>query len=220
MANFIITIDANTDRRSRFIESIRGKLSPVKGLIVNTVNTGDFCAAWASTVNVPISQAVEKGRAAVIWGDPISDDMPQKVDAEQLMNLWSNPDTRIKSFFNGFYAAAVYGDDAGLAAGADLLGIYPLYYWTDNNILLVGSSPELFRYHPCFKTALNPEGLLSILLTMHIFDGQTLLKDVKRLNAGHMLTWQSGQPVKEVMQYKIRPSTDYFACLSPHMWIF
>lgn len=210
MANFIAIIDSNTDRRNSFIESVKEKLPPMEGLVVNSIAMGDFCAAWACRKNTPVTTAHGKTSTTVVFGQPVSDNIQEDTDANKIMNLWSNRETRTKSFYNGFYAAIVYSIENGLTVGADLLGIYPVYYWANDDVVLVGSSAELFKYHPLFTRQLNPQGLVSILLTMHIFDGQTLLKGVKRLEAGCILSYEPGKSVREETQYKIRLSMDHY----------
>jgi asparagine synthase (glutamine-hydrolysing) len=209
MANFLIVIDPDRERREKFAESIMPRLSPVPGLVLNSVSTGDFFAGWAAVSSAPVAWKSERGCAAVEWGALVTDDS-ESVSVDELAQLWSRPATRESAFFNGFYAAAVYSAEGGLAVGADLLGIYPVYYWAQDGVVLVGSSPELFRYHPSFSMQLDPRGLASILLMMHILDGQTLMKGVRRLAAGHLLTWQQGQPAREVKQYQIRVSRDRY----------
>jgi asparagine synthase (glutamine-hydrolysing) len=209
MANFIIAIDPDTDRRQRFAESVTPLLPPIAGLSLNSLNIGDFFAGWACAKQAPVTWVREKTCAAVEWGEPLTDEAGG-VDVTELMRLWSDPARRAGAFFNGFYSAAVFSLDTGLAVGADLLGIYPVYYWAQGDVVLVGSSPELFRQHPSFKMQLNPRGVASILLTMHIVGGETLLKGVRRLAAGHMLVWRHGQPVREEKQYQIRVSTDRY----------
>ena len=82
----------------------------------------------------------------------------------------------------------------------------------------MGSSPEMFRYHIAFQEKFNPAGLVGILLTTHIFNGETLLKGVKRLAAGHLFFWQSGAVYFEEEQYKLQVSTKYFSLpLSAHV---
>lgn len=211
MANFIIVIDPDVERRNRFIEKIKPELSPVKGLFIESCSAGNFCAAWSAAVQSPISYVVDEQGAAMIWGDAISRDGSERIDAGRLRSLWSSDVERAKAVFDGFYAAAVYQPNLGLVVGADVLGVFPIYYWTGGEVLLVGSSPELFRYHPAFKFEFNPVGLVGILLTMHIFDGQTLQQGVRRLDAGHQLLWQRGKSATEVLQYRLPVSENYFS---------
>ncbi len=210
MVNFVIIIDPNVKRRTSFIKTIKNQISPVHGLSVTTCTNGDFSSVWSSGSWTPINHLNDKEGTATIWGDAIYQLGSQKITAEQLRLLWNDPETKMPTAFDGFHAAFVYNPKKGLIVGADLLGLFPIYYYTFNDVLLVGSSPELFKFHECFTKELNPLGLVGIFLTNGLIDGQTLLKGVKRLNAGHLLTWLLGEKPRELEQYKIPISTKYF----------
>jgi asparagine synthase (glutamine-hydrolysing) len=209
MANFLVIIDSNSDRRMRYIETIRDKLPPIEGLSINSVEIGDFFAIWAYGKNSYITTALEQTSAAIVFGRPVGDDARDEIAAGKILNLWKKDETRVKAFYNGFYAGLVYDTFTGLTIGADLLGIFPIYYWTYNGVLLAGSSPELFRHHPYFSVEINPHGLVSILLLTHSFGCETLLKGVKRLSAGKLLRFDEGDVCEET-QYKIRPSMKHY----------
>ena len=203
MANFIIVVDPDPERRSHFTRTIEPLLPPVEGLITNSCATGNFHASWAANPHAPISYATEQDGAAVIWGEAIVQSESLRIDASRLKAL--GRESEYKSFppFDGFYAAVVYHPQFGITVGADILGIFPVYYYTNNDVILVGSSPELFRYHPLFKTELNPAGLVGILLTNGLFEGQTLWQNVRRLGAGNLLVWHSQTNFHEVRQNHI-----------------
>ena len=145
---------------------------------------------------------------AIVFGDAIKGPGSERLTAEQLRYLWNG--SKLPRALDGFHAAIVYSSQKGLIVGADLLGVFPIYYYASEEIILVGSSPELFRYHPCFRMKFNPAGFLGILLTNGTFDGQTLLCGVKRLAPGHLLISRYGEPVEEVLQFKLPVSDKYF----------
>ena len=201
MANFIVIVDQDFQRRSQFIKTIEPLLPPVGGLITNSCSTKDFHSIWSANRTAPISSIADEEGAAIIWGDAISRDSSTRIDAKSLRNLWSSPQTQYP-IFDGFYAALAYHPQLGLKVGTDLLGIFPLYYYSSKDIILVGSSPELFQYHPQFKAQFNPVGLVGILLLNNLFEGQTLWQNVHRLGAGNLLTWQLGKSCQEIKQYQ------------------
>lgn len=210
MANFIIVIDPDAKQRNEFINTVQPLISPVDGLVTNQCSTADFCAIWAADIHAPISQTADKTGAAVIWGDAIDSAKQERIDATLLRQLWCNIPEHRPCALDGFYAAVTYSLNAGLVLGADLLGLFPVYYYAGQNILLIGSSPELFRHHPDFKTELDPAGLVGLLLTNGLVNGHTLLKSVRRLPAGHLLIWHPKETSREWEQYKITPSRQYF----------
>jgi asparagine synthase (glutamine-hydrolysing) len=208
MANFIMIVDSDAERRNRFIRAVQPVVAPVEGLITDTCATGDFCAIWAAAEAAPVSDVADDDGAAVIWGEAING--TERIDATALRTLWRQQDSYPELVFDGFYAAAVYRPDFGLIVGADILGMFPVYYYATQDVVLAGSSPELFKHHPSFQTQLDPVGLVGILLTMHILNGRTLLEGVRRLAAGHALVWRPGTSAKEIPQYQLPVSNRYF----------
>ena len=212
MSNFLIVVDPDTEQRTHFVEKIRQHLSPMEGLFTESCSTGDFCAVWAANEKAPVSNMSNAEGAAVIWGLAMAEGEVEPVNAQKLRQAWSNPKVNLAPVFDGFYAATVFRSKCDLVVGADLLGAYPVYYFSMPNVVLVGSSPDLFVHHPAFCVQFNPAGLVGILLTMHIFDGQTLLRNVHRLNAGHLLLWNPEKGAEEFEHY-VAPVSDRFFSL-------
>lgn len=208
MVNFILIVDANSKRRQSYLEKIKPLLPPVEGLVTSSCSNEDFGAIWAAGVWTPISHLSDKDGVAIIFGDAIQGPGPERLTAEELRNLWNG--SKLPSAFDGFHAAVVFSSNKGILAGADVLGIFPLYYFASDEVILVGSSQELFRYHPCFEMQFNPEGLVGIFLTKGLFDGQTLFRGVKRLTPGHLLNCRLGKSAKEVLQFQLPVSSRYF----------
>jgi asparagine synthase (glutamine-hydrolysing) len=88
--------------------------------------------------------------------------------------------------------------------------MFPVYWWQSGDVLLVGSSPELFRHHPSFRFELDLAGLTGILLMFHSIGGRTLTAGVRRLGPGHALVWRKGSPPREVKQYSLPMSGRHF----------
>jgi asparagine synthase (glutamine-hydrolysing) len=148
--------------------------------------------------------------AAVLWGEAIPGPGPERIDAARLRDDWQGAKEDPPEAYDGFYAGVVENHQRGLIVGADLLGLFPVYYCAVGGAILIGSSPELFRHHAEFRMELNPAGLVGILLTNGLVGGQTLLKGVQRLSPGHLLVWRAGRGPREVRQYQIPASTRYF----------
>ncbi len=206
MANFLLVVDRDADRRAAFVGAAEKRLGPFRGLEVERCGTGDFAGIWARGLRAPVSHSTHGERAAIVWGEVFRDD-GARLDACQIERLWRPPDTRLPEPLDGFYAAAVYSAEAGLTVGADLLGLFPIYYYSIGDVLLVGSSPEMFRAHPLFRGELDPSGLVGILLLSHLVNGQTLLRGVRRLAPGHLLEWRPDRPAMEVPHFRLPVST-------------
>ena len=118
----------------------------------------------------------------MVWGEAIAPDSDERIAPKELRELW-HPDAGPSGWrtWDGFFAAIVFDPRRGVVAGADLLGIFPLYHWSDGEVLLVASSPEPFQYHPAFRRSLDPAGLVGVMLTNGLFRGRALWKDVRRL---------------------------------------
>ena len=208
MANFVLCIDENPDRRRAFIEAVRPRLALFPDLITGTISSGDLDAAWAAAPRAPIAHVADADGASLIMGEIIGAG-GERLTPAALRELWREPvlDTA-SAGFDGYHAACVYRGRR-LLVGADRLGLFPVYYYESPGVLLVGSSPEAFRAHPSFRTAFNPTGLVGILLTNGLFDGETLLAGVRRLSAGHLLGWEPGAPARELPGYRPALSDRY-----------
>jgi asparagine synthase (glutamine-hydrolysing) len=210
MANFLVAVDFDPRRRARLVQEVDPLIAPLSGLHTKRCSVDHFTAIWAAGDRAPVDHITADTDAAIVLGEAIGDQGPQRLTATDLMRLWLRPAGKPPTPLDGFHAAIVYRRDGGLLAAADLLGLFPVYYWASAEVLLVGSSQELFRYHPSFRVRLNPAGLVGILLTNGLVDGQTLWSGVRRLAPGHRLEWTPGAPTREVQQFRIPASSRYF----------
>jgi asparagine synthase (glutamine-hydrolysing) len=210
LANFVVVVDADAERRAVFTRAIQPRTAVVDGLQLGSCSQGDFSSFWAAAPGAPISQVADSEGAAVLWGEAIPGPGPERIDAAGLREQWQEVKGNPPEACDGFYAGVVQDRRQGLIVGADLLGLFPVYYCAVGEAILIGSSPELFRHHPAFRMELNPAGLVGILLTNGLVGGQTLLKGVQRLSPGHLLMWRAGSSPREVRQYQIPVSTRYF----------
>jgi asparagine synthase (glutamine-hydrolysing) len=203
MTNFVALVDGDEVRRTSFMKEVLNRIAPVDGLDVFSCSNGDLCIAWAADPRAPISRASDEQEIFIVWGEPL-DDSGRRADASEVRRRWTGTSINRSTPFDGYYAALGTGKRGSqFVAGADILGAFPVYYYADPEVLLVGSSPELFRYHGRFRMELDPEGLVSILLTNNIFEGRTLVRGVRRLEPGHALTWDRSSGARELLQYEI-----------------
>lgn len=210
MANFVAIVDPNLDRRERFVRTIEPLLGVLKGLVTDRCGAGNFTAIWAASPQAPVSLVADAEGAAVIWGDAIPGPGPERLDAAGLRRTWSEGKPGPPTAFDGLHVALDYGPQGRLMVGADLLGIMPVYYYAQSDVILVGSSPELFRHHPAYSPSFNAAGMVGILLTMHLVGGQALWRGIHRLGAGNVVTWHRGLDPVEVLQYRVPVSTKHF----------
>jgi asparagine synthase (glutamine-hydrolysing) len=183
-------------------------IAPVEGLTISSCSNNDFTAMWAAGDWTPISQLNDREGAAIVFGDAIKASGPERLTATELRHLWIG--SKFPEALDGIHVAVTYHPEKGLTVGADLLGLFPVYYFISDKVALIGPSPRLFQFHRSFKTSINTEGLVGIFLTKCILDGQTILTGVKRLNAGCLLKCGAGKQAEEILQFKIPVSEQYF----------
>jgi asparagine synthase (glutamine-hydrolysing) len=213
MANFVICVDEDTDRRRRFVEAVQNRLPPFRGLVMGNINSREFDATWAADPRAPLAHVSDEEGTAILFGEMITYD-GSRLNPAALRDRWSEPIVeRIHADLDGYYAGCVYLPGRRLLVGADLLGLFPIYYYGIDDVVLVGSSPETFASHPCFRSTFNPTGLVGLLLTNGLFDGETLLAGVRRLAPGHLLVWEHGAPLRVVPYYRT-PFSDRYLDLS------
>ena len=206
MANFIGVVDPDVDRRKRFISVIEPKLPLVDGLIDGQINTEDCCVIWAAHKSAPIDSVADDKGLSVILGEAIQQGIGLHLDAKKIRVQFA----QVPEACDGFHVSIVYESSRGMVIGTDPLGLFPVYYYATDQVLLVGSSPELFRYHPVFRLELNPSGLVGILLTNGLVDGQTLFRGVSRLSSRSILRWQKQTEAKEIVQFEWPLSMRYY----------
>jgi asparagine synthase (glutamine-hydrolysing) len=203
MSNFLILIDPDLDRKRQFLATVEPLLPPIEGLTITSCDRGEFAAIWAAHPKAPISWTADEQSAAIIWGTAFMPERSYHLQVSELAHYWSKAHPSEYPAFDGYYVALTYHPQTGLTLGADILGTYPVYYYTSQEITLVGSSPELFRHHPCVQTDFNPAGLVGVLLTNGLANNETLLKNIRRLDAGHLLIHSLGQWPQEIQHYSI-----------------
>ncbi|KPK11283.1 MAG: hypothetical protein AMJ56_06500 [Anaerolineae bacterium SG8_19] len=180
-----MVIDGDEDRRAAYAAKVKSIVAPISDLNVSLHSGTGWSAVWAAAKTAPVDFDSGSGGGALVWGEA-RDATGELQTAASIRMAWR--DGAIAQW-DGFYtAAAVQEAEHYLTVGADLLGIYPVYYWTDTNgVVLVATSPELFRAHPRFTPELNITGLVGILLSNGLVDGQTLWRNVRRLTPGRCL---------------------------------
>ncbi|MGH7648433.1 MAG: hypothetical protein ACREND_09975, partial [Gemmatimonadaceae bacterium] len=145
--------------------------------------------------------------AAVLLGDAI-DASGARATLDGIRTAWAGD--AMAPPLDGYHLAIVYGHDLGLRVSADLIGMIPLFWWAEGDVVLAGSSPELFRLHPSFRPTLDAEGLAAILLTSYSIGGRTLQHGVHRLGPGNVLWAVPGAKPNERRQYALPLSARYY----------
>jgi asparagine synthase (glutamine-hydrolysing) len=203
MANFVAAVDPDPSRRAAYVASVAPSLELLPNRQVGRCSLGDFTAVWAAAPRAPVSASADDETAGVVWGDAFAPDGTE-IDSVRLRKEWAAVPASLPDAWSGFHAAVHYaGRSRTLVAGADLFGLFPVYYWSSGDVLLVASSIESFRAHPLFRSAINPVGVASVLLTGGLLDGDTVWAGVRQLPPGSLVAWSSGARARELRQYSI-----------------
>jgi asparagine synthase (glutamine-hydrolysing) len=207
MANFLVTLDPDPERRAAFCRRAAQHIALMPGLAPGTISCGRMTALWAAGPRAPIAVREDARGAVILLGDAI-DSGGARMSVDDVRAAWTQSD-RVPPAVDGYHAAVVYAPATGLRIGTDLIGMFPVYWWAQGDVLLAGSSPELFRLHPAFRPTLDPEGLAAILLTSLSIGGRTLEHGVRRLAPGFALWAAPGSPPNERRQYTLPLSSRY-----------
>jgi len=200
MSNWLVVFDEDGDRRAAYTAKVKSIVAPISDLNIALHSGNGWSVVWAAAKSAPVDFDSSSDGAAVVWGEARDSD-GELQSAATVRTAWRNG---ALAQWDGFYtAAAIHEDEKNLTVGADLLGIYPVYYWTDGKgIVLVATSPELFRNHPCFTAEFDISGLIGILLSNGLIDGQSLWRNVRRLTPGKCLR-VNGTHVREEEAYRV-----------------
>lgn len=211
MANLIGIVDSVEERRKQYIASLKPHLRAFDWLRYGEKDFGKATLAWAAISSAPISTSQSfDGAMCFVLGNLSRESKTEVNDAECILQLSKDQGAMSVSGQNGYYVSCLLEPSGTVSIGTDILGLFPLYYYSTGTFLLFSTTPSLFRYFPKFTPELNPRGLAGVLLTMHITGGQTIWKGVRRLSVGHMLKWQEGEGAKEIKAKMLKASFDHF----------
>src|SRR5512135_1824789 len=150
MANFVIVRDPDGGRRRQFAMKARDTLALLPGLVSGEAEHDDVLTMWAAGPRAPVSVACSPEGFAVLFGDARDGATGERLGATRLAALWQGATDRRPDPADGFHAGVVSHLSGGLTIGCDLLGLYPVYYWSSGPVVVVASSPESITDHPCF----------------------------------------------------------------------
>ena len=203
MAVVLGVFDADSQRRA----SMRDRLPASLSGLPNTRRHRAQCSALDiyldASASTPVSVAKDRlaqhERMACVVGDFDASYTLNSDAAARLLRSTADtwPDRSVASGQNGYYLAVVFGDDIGIALGTDALGMFPLYIWSNDDVCLFGTSPELFKTHPSFHAEPSLAGIASVLLISHISGGHSLFKGVRRCSPGHLVTWSPDRGIRQ-----------------------
>lgn len=190
MANVVVVLDQDPVRRARFVEKARAAIAPVAGLDIADREGDGWAAIWAAAKTAPVSITSDGSTATLVWGDAI-DPAGRRLGAQEAQTRWREDDL---ASWDGFHLAIDVTGIGQLKASVDIMGLMPLYYWKGPDVVLVGTSVDVFRAHPAFRTDLDATGLVGIMLMNGLVGGRTLWRGVRRLGVRRQLRVRDWNP--------------------------
>ncbi len=98
------------------------------------------------------------------------------------------------SRLDGMFAFAAWDARTGtLLLARDRFGKKPLYYHEAQGTLLFASELEALLRHPLAPREVDPEGLSRFLLYEYVPAPHSIVRGVRKLPAGHLLSWRGGR---------------------------
>lgn len=115
-------------------------------------------------------------------------------DTEVLLYGYQEWGSDLPKHLRGMFAFALYDiKEKTLFCARDHFGIKPFYYYQNKGSFLFASEIKAFLDHPKFEKKFN-ESILSAYLSFSFTPTtETFFEDVKRLDAGHSLTYKDGE---------------------------
>ena len=203
MSNFLYIVDPDHGRRAAFVARARIELAFLPHFEVSVASTtgADFVAAVAP--GAPLSHHFSDTGALHLLGDALTADNRGALDASALAH---GPDFDAPANCNGYYVAVRSDTLLGHRLEADVLGLFPVYYWWSGTVLLAGSSPACFRHHPLFNWTVDLHAVAALLLTSSMVEGRALMSGVRRLARDHVLLFRPGEGTRELPPPELPPA--------------
>jgi len=132
-------------------------------------------------------------------------------DTEVILRAWMHWGSKCVERLHGMFAFALWDSrDQVLFLARDRLGEKPLHYASlPDGSLIFGSELKALAVHPAMPRKIDPCALQDYFTFGYINDPRTIYEGVKKLEAGHTLTWtRGGTPVIE-SYWTPRPSGSF-----------
>jgi asparagine synthase (glutamine-hydrolysing) len=115
-------------------------------------------------------------------------------DIETLLHLYEEHGPDCVTKVNGMFALAIWDcKNQTLFLARDRLGKKPLYYRATSAQLIFGSEVKALLMHPDCPRELDAASLSKYLAYEYVPSPHCIFKGIRKLPAGHWLTWKNGQ---------------------------
>lgn len=208
MAVLVGVVDADPRRRARFVREAEPALEAYSGLSRQSWDHDDLTILAATAASTPVHRTVEEDWWTWVIGDVYADrgDDPSRLLSRRIGD--SGPlETHGQG---GYYLACTVEASGRVTLGTDILGLFPLYYWSSDDVLLFSTLPGLIHLHPSCEVRVSAEGLAGILLQSFVANGQTLWEGIRQPEPGQAVQWKPGGPARTPSANPLAPSEAYF----------
>ena len=142
---------------------------------------------------------------------------------EHFARLYDKISSKALEQINGKFNFIVYSKDRSLKIYNDNLGLYPLFYYENNDVLIFCNDYEpVLEYDKCIRENLDKSAIIEYLLSGAPQNNKTFFKDIKILPPGSVIKASAKQiaikrnfPVLEIKKNKLSVDAvadEYFAC--------
>jgi len=131
-------------------------------------------------------------------------------DTEVVLEALAKWGTPAIDKFSGMFALALWDRrERSLLLARDRLGVKPLFYSEVGGRLIFASEFKSLLIYPWISREPDPLGINAYLFNYQVsFDGQTIFKDIRSLQAGHFLVHnRQGSNIKRYWELKPIPSS-------------
>src|SRR3989344_5761933 len=121
-----------------------------------------------------------------------------KTDTEVIIHLYEEKGEACFDELNGMFALAIWDQKAKkLIVAKDRLGKKPLYYSVINNTFIFASELKAILEHHLIKKEIDYDSLNKYLIYEYVPTPASIIKNVSKLESGHLLIWQNNKLTKQ-----------------------
>lgn len=111
-------------------------------------------------------------------------------DTEVILHLYSQYGNECVNMLNGMFAFIIYDRrKMNLLVARDHFGIKPLYFYSNNNILVFGSEIKGILVHPDIPSEPDMESLHEYLTFQFIMGEKTMFRNIHKVQPGHYMVF-------------------------------
>ncbi len=208
MAVVVGIVDSDPERRRQFIQATETHVASYGELTRHRWDHADLTLLAAAADSTPVEHAHGRNGFTWIMGDVYSAE--NRSPATFITTLIETSGSLALHGQSGYYLACTVEVSGRVTLGTDILGMFPLYYWSDGKVLLFSTLPGLIHRHPNFRKRISAEGLAGILVQSHMVNCQTIWEGIRRPEPGHALQWQAGTTVRTVPANPLQATEEHF----------